>query len=106
MRETKPLAGKPVEVRCLDHRVAGTAQRVVPPIIREQDEDIGPRRFSGASGRHIRDEEAEASAGNEAQEDVEGGLAVHGRIPDRGIEWLLWSCCQSYRCYHVKSQDF
>jgi hypothetical protein len=40
VREAEPAARERVEVWRLDHGVSGAAERVVPPVVREQDNDI------------------------------------------------------------------
>ena len=43
VRESRPAASKVVQVRRIDLVVAEGAERIVPQIVREEDDDVGPR---------------------------------------------------------------
>ena len=55
------VRGERIELRGFDHRIAGTPERVVPPIVGEQEEDVHPIRGARKRG-HKEDKEKDTES--------------------------------------------
>src|SRR5690606_1619274 len=85
--ETDPLAGEMIQTRCLNDRIASTAKRIVPPVIRIKEKDI-QRSFGHRASTETKENRQRSNDQNTAQERESNSHDEETLCCGAGIIWL------------------